>query len=94
MLEFGPAENRMAEDDLDRPVTRRDVIAILDEREVATRRDLLRLRDEVKADLSSVREELRIHFNVVAEQFKDEFKNLFDWTEATTSTIGAGVALM
>ena len=41
-----------------------------------------------RRDLIALREELRTHFNVVAEQFKAEFKNLFDWTEATTSTIG------
>ena len=35
--------------------------------------------------------DLRRHFDVVNENFKSEFKNLFDWAEATTSSTGAHV---
>jgi predicted nuclease with TOPRIM domain len=33
--------------------------------------------------------ELRNHFDVVAESFKTEFRNLFDFVHATTSSLGA-----
>ena len=31
---------------------------------------------------------LRRHFDVVNESFKTEFRNLFDWTTTTTSSLG------
>jgi hypothetical protein len=43
----------------------------------ATRRDVLALE-----------EKLRSHFDVVAESFRADFANLFDWTKVTTSAIG------
>ena len=70
----------MREQDLDQPATRRDVQAL----ETATRRDLLALEARVDTRF----DELRRHFDVVAESFKTEFRNLFDWTQTTTSTLG------
>ena len=70
----------MPEDDRDRPATRRDVMAILDERQVATRGDLLEFRDE-----------LRRHFDVMTESLRSDLRNVFDWAQATTSTIGTRV---
>jgi hypothetical protein len=49
------------------------------------------VRDEVRAYVDARYQELRRHFDVVAESFRAEFKNLFDWTEATTSSTGARV---
>ncbi len=68
---------------LDQPATRRDV------RELRT--DVGELRDATRRDLIELREELRRHFDVVAESFKTEFKNSFDWAEATTSSTGTRV---
>jgi len=36
-------------------------------------------------------EDLRRHFDVVAESFNAQFGQLFDWTQTTTSTLGARV---
>ena len=82
--------------DLSPFATREDLMALA----AATRRDLAALeatlRQEIVAgdaalrrDLAISVEELKRHFNMVAEQFKDEFRNLFDWTQMTTSTLGA-----
>jgi hypothetical protein len=49
------------------------------------------MRDEMQAHVDRRYQELRRHFDVVAEEFRSDFKNLFDWTEETTSTIGARV---
>lgn len=34
-------------------------------------------------------DELRTHFELTAENFRAEFRNLYDWTLATTSSLGA-----
>jgi len=34
-------------------------------------------------------DELRTHFDLTAEDFRAEFRNLYDWTLATTSSLGA-----
>ena len=62
----------MLEEELNRPATRRDLLAL-----------------EPRFDSIDRRfDELRRHFDSVAEQFTTEFKNLFDWTQATTTTMG------
>ena len=70
--------------------TRRD----LQEHKEATRGDLIAL--EVRVDqrfdqLAGRMEDLRRHFDMVAESFKTQFNNPFDWTRATTSTLGTRV---
>ena len=49
------------------------------------------LRADIRALDTKIDErtaDLRRHFDVTAEQFKAEFKNLFDWTNSTTSGLG------
>jgi hypothetical protein len=44
-----------------------------------------------KADLDARFEELRRHFDMTAERFETQFNNLFDWTSASTSSLGRRV---
>ncbi|OFV90905.1 MAG: hypothetical protein A3G76_13365 [Acidobacteria bacterium RIFCSPLOWO2_12_FULL_65_11] len=44
-----------------------------------------------KDDLKGVRDELRDHFDAVAESFKDQFDRLFDWVHATTNSLAKRV---
>jgi len=46
----------------------------------ATNEDLKATREEMNRRF----DELRTHFDVVAESFKSDFKNLHDWVEANT----------
>jgi ABC-type transporter Mla subunit MlaD len=75
--------------DLDRPVTRRE---LREDLQAFVTKD--QLREELKAlatkeDLKAVRDELRTHFTVVAEQFKEECHILFDGLKATTGSLGS-----
>ena len=54
----------------------------------ATRRDLLELRRDLRDELRSEISQLHTHFDVVAESFRADFRNLFDWTQATTTSLG------
>jgi len=74
-----PPEDEMG--DLDRPATRRDLA------DFATKRDIAELREATRRDV----DDLHRHFDVVVESFKAEFRNLFDWVHATTSTLGSRV---
>ena len=65
--------------DLDRPLT---------VREFREFRAELEARFATKDDLHALREELRTHFDMVAESFRDQFANLYDWTLATTTALG------
>ena len=70
--------------------------------EEATRRDLLEHKEATRGDLLAIEarvdkrfdqidgrmEDLRRHFDMVAENFDTKFSHLFDWTQATTSTLG------
>mgnify|MGYP001490938035 CR=1 FL=1 len=40
------------------------------------------------AKLAAQNAELRRHFDLTAENFRAEVRNLFDWTNATTSSLG------
>ncbi len=42
------------------------------------------LRSELasKAELQAVRDELRTHFDVVAESLRGDIRNMFDWMKA------------
>jgi hypothetical protein len=52
-------------------------------------RDVLRTHFDEK--LAATRDELRRHFDVVAERFHGDFANLFDWAQSTTSATGTRV---
>ena len=67
--------------DLDQPATRRDILEL--------RGEIADLRTEITAALEGQIAALRLHFDVVAESFKADFRNLFDWTQATTASGGA-----
>lgn len=82
--------------DPDRPVTRlelREEFQVLvtkeDLRILATKEELQNLA--TKEDLRELRDELRTHFDVVAESFKSEFGTLHDWVEADTNSLATRV---
>jgi len=70
-------------EDLDRPATRRDLVAL----EAAMKADLGALQAAMKADQVALETRLRRHFDVVVEAFKTEFGSLYDWTHATVSSL-------
>ena len=55
------------------------------------RKDLDRRFSELEHRFETHVADLHRHFDVVAESFKTEFKNLFDWTQATTTGAGTHV---
>jgi hypothetical protein len=67
--------------DLDRPVTRRELREEL--KAFATKDDLRVMRDECCAHF----DELRTHFDMVAEGFKADFAKLYDWTVVSTNSL-------
>lgn len=86
--------------DPDRPVTRRELREELEAvlRTLATKDDLkaFATKEDLKAyptrdEMNARFDELRTHFNVVAESFKSEFRNLHDWVEANTNSLAARV---
>jgi hypothetical protein len=74
--------------DLDRPVTRRELRAELQEFRVELHTELSELRGELAskaaldATMKSLRDELRTHFDIVAESLRDDIRNMFDWMKA------------
>ena len=73
--------------DLDRPVTRREMRAELEIvlKTLATKDDLkaFATKEDLKAfatkdDLKALREELRTHFDIVAESLRVEFRSVID----------------
>ena len=65
-------------------------------RHMADRSDELRRHmedrsDQLRRHMDDRSDELRRHFDVVAESFKSDFANLFDWTQSTTSTMGGRI---
>ena len=64
--------------DLDRPVTHRELRAELEAvlKTLATKEDLKAFA--TKDDLHALREELRTHFDMAAESFREQFANLYD----------------
>ena len=70
--------------DPDRPVTRRELREELEAvlKTLATKEDLKAY--PTREEMNRRFDELRTHFDVVAESFKSEFKNLHDWVEANT----------
>jgi hypothetical protein len=81
--------------DLDRPVTRRELREEL--KAFATREESLKLfatKDEFMAlrdEMNKRFDELRTHFDVVAESFRSDFNNLYDWTLANTKILSKRV---
>src|SRR5712664_1293528 len=76
---------------LDRPVTRREL-----REEVQEKLQVLATKEELqvlatKEDLRKLRDELRTHFDVVAESFKSQFGALHDWVEANTNSLATRV---
>ena len=57
----------------------------------ATKRDLRSLRDELRQHMDDRSAEIRRHFDLISENFRSEFANLYDWTQSTTSTMGTRI---
>ncbi|HVH29283.1 MAG TPA: hypothetical protein VM818_21160 [Vicinamibacterales bacterium] len=64
----------------------------------ATKEDLkaFATKEDLKAfatrdDLLAMRDELRTHFNVVAESFKSDLANLYDWTRTNVDGLSVRV---
>ena len=49
------------------------------------------MRAYVDFSFKAVRDELRMHFDLTAESFRSEFRNLYDWTLATTTSLATRV---
>jgi chromosome segregation ATPase len=94
----------MFEEDRDRPATRGDLNALQQETRAdvnGLRSDFTQLRGDFKQlrdDFASLErrmdtrfDDLHRHFDVVAEDFKTQFGNLFDWTKATTTKLDGRV---
>jgi len=89
--------------DLDRPVTRRELREELhalatkedlkafptkeDLNAYATKKDFKTLREEMNGRF----DELRTHFDVVGESFRSQFSSLHDWVEANTNSLATRV---
>jgi hypothetical protein len=52
------------------------------------------MRRYVEAAIGSSEQRLRTHFDVVAESFRTEFRNLYDWAHSTTSGVAARVEIL
>jgi hypothetical protein len=96
---MAPPEDDMT--DLDRPVTKRDLAEFATKYDFAgfaTKRDLAEFAFDTKREIAELREatrrdvdDLHRHFDIVVESFKSEFRNLFDWVQTTTSTMGGRI---
>jgi hypothetical protein len=95
-------DDEMTDHELDQPATRRDlrheVLGLAEKLRSLERHFDDRLSDQneelrrhLDDRLKSQSEELRRHFNIVAESFKADFANLFDWAQSTTSTMGSRI---
>jgi len=49
------------------------------------------MREFVAFSMKALRDELRTHFDLTAESFRSEFRNLYDWTLATTTSLATRV---
>ena len=49
------------------------------------------LRGYIEFSVGSLRDELRAHFDLTAEGFRSEFRNLYNWTCATTTSFATRV---
>ena len=49
------------------------------------------MREYVGFSVKSLRDELRVHFDLTAEGFRSDFRNLYDWTLATATSLAARV---
>ena len=85
----------MTTPDIDQPATRRDLLELRSELRGELRGEIGGLRNELRGEINSLRSDLtaqilqlHTHFDVVAESFRADFRNLFDWTQATTSSLG------
>ncbi len=84
--------NDMLDQDLDQPASRRDVR----EGDAALREEMRAGDTTLLGEIRTLEErmnrrfdELHTHFDLTAENFKAEFRNLYDWTVATTSSLDA-----
>lgn len=80
--------------DPDRPVTRRELREELEAlfAMLATKDDLQAFA--TKDDLKAMRDELRTHFDVVAEDFKKQFGMLYDWAHANVDSLAKRVEII
>jgi hypothetical protein len=72
--------------DLDRPVTRRELREELHELRAELRGELAS-QAALDAAMKSLRDELRTHFNIVAESLRADIHNMFDWMKANINGV-------
>lgn len=65
----------------------------VDLKALATKEDLkaYATKDDLKAGLRELGDELRTHFDVVAESFRGQFENLHDWVKANVNGLAMRV---
>jgi hypothetical protein len=76
--------------DLDQPVTRRGLRAELQELRAELRGELAS-QAALDAAMKSLRDELRTHFNIVAESLRGDIRNMFDWMKANINGVTSRV---
>jgi len=72
--------------DLDQPVTRRELRAELQELRSELRGELAS-QAALDAAMKSFRDEIRTHFNIVAESLRADIQNMFDWMKANINGV-------
>jgi hypothetical protein len=72
-------------------LVRADLQAGTEQLRAETSAGFAEMRAYVDSSLKSVRDELRVHFDLTAERFRSEFRNLYDWTLATTTSLATRV---
>ena len=72
--------------DLDQPVTRRELRAELQALRAELRGELAS-QAALDAAMKSLRDELRTHFNIVAESLRGDIHNMFDWMKANINGV-------
>ena len=84
--------------DLDRPVTLRDLHDVraelraeLDELRTEMATGFAEMRGYVDFSVKSSRDELRTHFDVIAESLRADFRSMFDWMKANMTSVTSRV---
>jgi hypothetical protein len=82
---MAPASDDMA--DLDRPITFRELRSELEELRTEMATGFAEMRGYVDFSVKTSRDELRTHFDVIAESLRADFRNMFDWMKANMTSV-------
>jgi len=77
--------------ELDCPVTLRELRSQLEELRTEMATGFAEMRGYVDFSVTTSRDELRTHFDVVAESLRADFRNMFDWMKANMASVTSRV---